>query len=354
MKGKYLFVTAILSLSVLASACGSSKNDVVKEQVPLAASVPEGKLKSTSADAKEVIQLSSTSENEVQESIVGYYKVTKMISDGQDISSEVEQLAAMGSGIFMIIHEDNTGEVNMMGEISKIEIDDKYVIIKDEDSGESENVEYQFKDGEIVLAQDTNEMVFTRMSDDEIEAFKNGDYVKSIDEITDDILNNAYDEATGELNEDYKDIIGAIDDATTVEPYEEEEQTVEFDESYLPDFSSDMHEDTGFFEIVEFQECDNKYTADQLRQAGVDFDMMLCPDGTGYAHFLGTYYDLSWKDGLIYVVTDDGQEKMEYYAAENEGKKTITIADSDIAMVFEFVKDADETYKWAGGSGLKP
>ena len=103
-----------------------------------------------------------------------------------------------------------------------------------------------------------------------------------------------------------------------------------------------------------FQENGTVYTADQLKKAKVDFDMMLCPDGTGYAHFIGTYYDLSWDDGTIYVATDEGQEKMIYFASEYEGKNIITISDSNMAMVFERVKDADSTYEWQGDSGLMP
>lgn len=267
---------------------------------------------------------------EVEESIVGYYKVIRMFADGEDMSSEIEQLNALGGGIFLIIHEDNTGEVNMMGEISPIEIDDDYIIVLNEDPDESEKVPYTFEDGNIIMAKDSEEMEFTRMSDDEIESFKNGDYDKSID-----------------------DLIGMLDDSGSTESYEDEsEENIEFDESYLPDLSDSTHEDAGYFEIMAFSEDDTAYTADQLSDAGVIFDMMLCPDGTGFAHFIGTYYDLSWEDGTIYVATDDGQEKMEYTADEDDGIKTITISDSNIAMIFEYVNDADSTYEWMGNSGV--
>ncbi len=58
-----------------------------------------------------------------------------------------------------------------------------------------------------------------------------------------------------------------------------------FDSSYLPDLSSSKHGDEGYYNIMAFQESGKTYTADQLKNAGVEFDMMLCLDGTGYAHF---------------------------------------------------------------------
>ena len=271
------------------------------------------------------------------ESIVGYYRAIKMTNEGEDMTEELEQLNEMGGGIFMIIHEDNTGEINLLGEITRIEIDGDQLLVLNEDGGISEQMTFEFEDGNITLKQGIEQMEFTRMSIDEIEAFKNGETGKSIDELIDD----AFDE--GEKT---------IDDGVKLEEFQEEEETIKFDDSYLPDLSASSHEDAGYYEIMEYKDGEDTYTAQQLSDEGIMFDIMLCPDGTGFAHFLGTYYDLSWEDGTMYVVTDDGQEKMIYVAEEYEGKHVITISGTKIAMVFENVSEPDPTYQWQGNSGL--
>ncbi|WP_044912797.1 hypothetical protein [Butyrivibrio sp. WCE2006] len=386
---KILVVSLILTLSVSMSACGSSKKNA-KENVRT--EISEGKLKATSqasnASAKTVETSSKGTEKESTKaddnSVSGYYKLIKFISEGEDITAELLELQDMGSGIYMILNEDGTGSINMLGEITGLNWDDKAITVHDE--SEDTVTEYTFVNGEFTLKQGIDEMVFVKMTEDEIKAYENGDTNKTIDQITDDILDSAYDDAMNQIDEiadDAKDTIDdaaddaskeiekaseefedALDGASTslkgslsVTPKSDDSSdntdTAQFDSSYLPDLSTSKHKDVGYYEIMAFQENGTTYTKDQLKNAGVEFDMMLCPDGKGYAHFIGTYYDLSWDDGTIYVATDEGQEKMIYFRSDYDGKQIITISDSNIAMVFEYTKDADSTYEWQGNSGLR-
>ena len=45
---------------------------------------------------------------------------------------------------------------------------------------------------------------------------------------------------------------------------------------------------------------------------------------------------------------------MIYFKSDYDGKQIITISDSDMAMVFEYIGEPDATYEWTGNSGLKP
>ncbi|SDB02117.1 hypothetical protein [Butyrivibrio sp. INlla16] len=320
MKRKILAVAIVLIMSISIVACGSSKKGTDTGNTGETTSIPEGKLKATSDKIPETTETTDNTDNKEaasseseqdENTLAGYYKVISMTTDGEDITAELEQLAAIGSGIFAVINPDGTGQINMMGEMTDFDWDEKYFHMHD-DTVSDTDVPYTFADGKLTIAQESDEMIFVRMTDEEKQAYDNGDYDKTIDQLTDEML----------------------------------------DSSYLPDMSSAKHNDTGYYEIMAFQEDSKTYTADQLKKAGVAFDMMLCPDGKGYANFIGTYYDLSWDDGTIYVATDQGQEKMIYFKSDYDSKSIITINDSNMAMVFEYVKEADPTYEWTGVSGV--
>ena len=111
---------------------------------------------------------------------------------------------------------------------------------------------------------------------------------------------------------------------------------------YLPDLSSGPHDDAGYYMITAFEEDGNTYSADDIEAAGVEFDMMLNSDGTGYAHLIGEFYDLTWLDGTIVVlVEDDYTEEMTYTMSKAKGQKYISISDGQTTMTFERSGDAD-------------
>lgn len=125
----------------------------------------------------------------------------------------------------------------------------------------------------------------------------------------------------------------------------------------LPDLSGESHEDAGYYSIYAYTENNTRFTAEELAAAGVAFDLMLCPDGTGYANFIGENYDLSWKDGYIHVLTEDGVQKMDYGSGNYMGRKTLSLtedtAGNDVIMSFEYAGEADKTYQWKSASAGK-
>ncbi|WP_029321799.1 hypothetical protein [Butyrivibrio sp. AE3004] len=356
MKKKAIILTIMVAMALSVTACGSSAKDTSSEKVYI---TPEGKEKAPLADAPKVTDTKTTKEKtqntkvteeeniETENSVVGYYKIVHMTTDGEDITEQIQQLAQMGTGMFAIVNPDGTGHMNLMGEKTDFNWDEKYFHMHD-DTVQDADVEYTYADDTLIIKQDSDEMQFVRMSAEEKKDYDDGKYDKTIDEITDSMLDQAYDEALGELDNAYNDAIDAIDNSAK----EASSVTGDADTTYLPDLSASKHNDSGYYKIMAFQENLKTYSADELAKAGVEFDMMLCPDGKGYAHFIGTYYDLSWDDGTIYVATDEGQEKMNYFKSDYDGKTIITINDSSMAMVFEYVKEADSTCDWTGVSGI--
>ncbi|WP_035790834.1 hypothetical protein [Butyrivibrio sp. FC2001] len=397
MYKKILVYFMVLTMALSMSACGSKKNsDDTNSESSSAMSAGKLKAGTTASDVK----VEDTAEEKKQSTnpMVGYYKIIKFISEGEDITEELHEMESMGSSIYLIVREDGTGYVSMLGENTDFDWNDKIFTMHDADMGDTDTP-YTFKDGQITLAADNTEMVFVAMTEDEVKAFDNGESNKTVDQITDELLDNALgeamDDATKQLDEaaseageeidkaaedaskaieeakddaaeeiesaltDGKDAItgslsGGLSGSHSNKKGDSGNTSSKFDSSYLPDLSGGKHINAGYYEIMAFQENGTTYSKGQLKNAGVDFDMMLCPDGKGYAHFIGTYYDLSWDDGSIYVATDEGQEKMIYFVSDYDGKNVITISDSSMAMVFEYVKEADPTYEWAGNSGLMP
>lgn len=397
MKKRIFIISLALTMALSMSACGSKKENNETSE-PL--NITEGKMKAGTSvnnndnnDAGTVENTAAKSTSQSSNSFVGYYKLIKFISNGEDITGELQQINEYGVGIYMVVNEDGTGHVNMMGEKTDFTWDEKFVHIEDIDTP------YTFDNGTVVLAMDADEMTFEPMTEEEKLAYDKGDYDKTVDDIADEMIDQAFGEATDSLNEAAKDATeglsdayeegtdalnnamedakdsfdNAVDDATNSltgsltgslkgdkdsskadTEDSKDSNKVEFDSSYLPDLSSGKHNDAGYYEIMAFQESGTTYNADALAKAGVEFDMMLCPDGKGYAHFIGTYYDLSWDDGTIYVATDEGQQKMIYFSQDYDDRHIISISDANMAMVFQLVKDADSTYEWKGGSGLKP
>ena len=286
MKGKNLFLSAVLTLALIMIACSSVN--------PIRA---------------------YAGSKEDTDSIAGYYKIVRLTQEGEDLTSELDELAAYGSGVYLILFDDGTGELNYVGETTQLIWDDKNITAYDA-AGESEPISYTISDGNLIIADLDNEMEFTRMTEEEIEAYCNDEIGDSIDDV-----------------------------------FTDEEKTVELDETSLPDFSESMHEDAGYYKIIAFTDDEDSYTAEDLEKAGVEFDMMLCPDGTGYTTLMENIYDVSWEDGTVYIGTYLGPEKSDYSISDYDGKEALIISDDDTVMVFEYVGEADPTYEWTGTTG---
>ena len=231
---------------------------------------------------------------------------------------------------------------------------------------------YSYNNGTIRMEGENTSIVCDVMSDKEIDDYKNGVYTKSPEEVgkglgeelAKGILNgdeDSLDKATDLLGEDV--VKNAMEASSGEEGDVPETEEASGDEkpsdSYLPDHSDGSHEDTGYYKIYAYTENGKRYTAEELDAAGVAFDLMLCPDGTGYANLVGVNYDLSWEDGYLYVFMDGKVEKMDYGMGKYMGLNQLSLTEdeNDVIMSFEYAGEADSTYKWsnagAAGAGNK-
>ena len=278
----------------------------------------------------------------------GYYRATSVVENGEE--ADLKGFFEMGLGFFLVLNEDGSGYLDMLGDKSEFKWNKDELIVDNE--GKEEKQPYSYDNGVIKMETAGTSMTFERMTDKETEDYKNGKYGRSPEEIGEElaqgILNGdegSVEKAKSVLGEEN---VGEVTDSMTDALSQTDEDGG--DEYTLPDLSDESHEDAGYYSIYAYTENGERYTAEDLAAAGVAFDLMLCPDGTGYANFLGVNYDLSWKDGYLHILKEDGVEIMDYGSGNYKGTKTISVTeeddDTDVTMSFEYAHEADSTYEW--------
>jgi hypothetical protein len=218
------------------------------------------------------------------------------------------------------------------------------------DGEDKDEQAYSYDNGTISMETEGTSMTFVRMTDTETEDYKNGKFGKSPEEIGEEL-------GQGVLSGDEESIERAksMFGEDNLADYTGDASSQTDDGYTLPDMSDESHEDAGYYSIYAYTENGTRYTAEELAAAGVTFDLMLCPDGTGYANFLDENYDLSWKDGYLNILKEDGVEIMDYGSGNYMGTKTISLTEeddeTDVTMSFEYASEADSTYAGKSGGG---
>ncbi len=278
--------------------------------------------------------------NDVKE-VAGLYKVLEFVQDGEEIEG-FKELFEHGVFIYFELNEDGTGCMNTAGNKTSFTWDNKELKF-----GENsvDKVQYVYNSGIINGDTDHYKIILQKCNDEEVSY-----YNKTGGEVDYDALVSSMAEAEGiYLNDNNKEDVtsGESDPEEAGEAQVSDVTDAEEDQSerpfFLPDLSSGPHDDQGFYEIDTYEESGAVYTQDDLYNAGITFDMMLKSDGTGYAHFLGEKYELSWLDGMIVVAVDDDTQELSYSVADNGGTKQITITDDISTMTFDYIKEADDT-----------
>ena len=276
----------------------------------------------------------------------GYYKATNVVQNGEEL--DLNNFFDMGLGFFLVLNEDGSGYLDMMEEKTPLTWDKSNITAGDgEDKDEQA---YSYDNGTISMETKGTSMTFVRMTDTETEDYKNGKFGKSPEEIGEELAQGVLS-GDEESIERAKSMLG--EDNLADYTGDASSQT---DDGYtLPDMSDESHEDAGYYSIYAYTENGTRYTAEELAAAGVTFDLMLCPDGTGYANFLDENYDLSWKDGYLNILKEDGVEIMDYGSGNYMGTKTISLTEeddeTDVTMSFEYASEADSTYAGKSGGG---
>ncbi|MBR1909597.1 MAG: hypothetical protein IJ821_03320 [Lachnospiraceae bacterium] len=276
----------------------------------------------------------------------GYYKATNVVQNGEEL--DLKNFFDMGLGFFLVLNEDGSGYLDMMEEKTPLTWDKSNITAGDgEDKDEQA---YSYDNGTISMETEGTSMTFVRMTDTETEDYKNGKFGKSPEEIGEELAQGVLS-GDEESIEKAKSMLGEENLADYTE-----DASAQTDDGYtLPDMSDESHEDAGYYSIYAYTENGTRYTAEELAAAGVTFDLMLCPDGTGYANFLDENYDLSWKDGYLNILKEDGVEIMDYGSGNYMGTKTISLTEeddeTDVTMSFEYASEADSTYAGKSGGG---
>jgi hypothetical protein len=273
--------------------------------------------------------------------VAGVYKVLSFSEDGVE-NEQMLQLLQYGIYMYVDLKEDGTGVMTSVGQDAPVKWDGK--AFYDLSNESAVPTEYTYADGTLSMISDDLSMVMVKLNDEELANYNengsNVDFealakqmmgeVESGDAGAGDATESGEDADEGaEAGDGENASAGSADTATAERPF------------FLPDLSAGPHGDTGYYEINSYEENGVKYAKDELDYAGISFDMMLNADGTGYAHFLGERYELSWLDGMVVVAVDNDVQELKYDAVGSESSRQITIADDVSTMIFGYKKEAD-------------
>ncbi|MCR5735787.1 MAG: hypothetical protein K6G22_14365 [Lachnospiraceae bacterium] len=95
----------------------------------------------------------------------GYYKMTVYIEDGKD-SEDYAMLYEMGAYMYLVLNEDGTGVMDLLGDADDLEWDETMITFED-----TEPSEYTYEDGKITIEEDETKMVFERLTEEEEEYY---------------------------------------------------------------------------------------------------------------------------------------------------------------------------------------
>lgn len=88
--------------------------------------------------------------------LVGTYKLTGIERNGEDQSSSISILEGLGMSATMELKDDKSGNLDLFGEKSDLNYDDKNITINGAAS------EYEFKDGKLSLEKNGSKLIFTK------------------------------------------------------------------------------------------------------------------------------------------------------------------------------------------------
>lgn len=87
--------------------------------------------------------------------VPGTYKLTGMMQDGEDLSEQIAAMEALGMEITLVLKEDGTGYLNMLGEQADLTWDAKSITVE----GDAEP--YTVDGDSLTLKEGNTSMTFT-------------------------------------------------------------------------------------------------------------------------------------------------------------------------------------------------
>ncbi|MBQ9460091.1 MAG: DUF5067 domain-containing protein [Oscillospiraceae bacterium] len=148
MKRFTAFLLAALLLLSLAACGGKDKN----------AGADDGK--KSEVNEQKPVEQEKPAEPE-KESAAGYYKMSGVVENGE--TSDLSQLEALGLIFYLVLNEDGTGFMEMMGEREEITWTETGIT-----NSTGEKAAYQYKDGVLTVESDGSSITYIRLSDEEL------------------------------------------------------------------------------------------------------------------------------------------------------------------------------------------
>lgn len=167
---KILSILLVLALAASLCACGESKQETpapaAAEAPAKSADLPAKPTESAKADTPAPAATEAPApEKQKADSPAGYYKMTEVTSDGK--TEDVSAMAELGLIYYLVLEENGTGYLEIMGEKDSLSWDDKSI-----QSEDAAPVPYTYADGTLKMEDPEGVMTFVRLTEEEIAFYR--------------------------------------------------------------------------------------------------------------------------------------------------------------------------------------
>ena len=158
---KLLALCMALAMLFTLCACGGTKAEEVSDApaIPKTTEAPKAAEAAEAPKATEAPKAAAPSVPE--ETVAGCYKIVRSMENGEE--QDLSSLAEMGIVFYIVLNDDATGYMDMLGEKSELKWDGKELIFSEDGSA----IPYSYKAGVLTLENDTGSMICERLSDEE-------------------------------------------------------------------------------------------------------------------------------------------------------------------------------------------
>ncbi len=180
-----------------------------------------------------------------EDGIVGVYKMDESYFDKTEASEEeIEMMKSVGGMMRLVINEDGTGSMEILGEKTELEWNEKEIIV------DGEGAPYTFEDGVLTMGEGENVMAFKKMTAEELE-----------------------NDATGPLTPG----------------------------DYDPDTRA------GYYKLATLEQDGEVTDASVLAMVGMEVYLVLNEDNTGMLSLFGVPMELTWDDDVMTMDGEDAE-----------------------------------------------
>lgn len=189
--------------------------------------------------------LSVSADEAAEDGIAGVYKMDESYFDDSEASAEeIEMMKSVGSMMRLVINEDGTGAMEILGEKTELEWNEDEIIM------DGEGAPYTFEDGVLTLGEGEEVMAFRKMTAEELENDESGPLTPG-------------------------------------------------------DYDPDTH--AGYYKLSTMEQDGEVTDASVLAMLGMDVYLVLNEDNTGRISLFGVPMELTWDDDVITMEGEDAE-----------------------------------------------